>query len=189
MRLHRIRGARLLALLAVAVTAVVVSSLPASASLLAQPPSATVGHLPLRNSTLRLVSTGLYLDAYEDTTHGYGAVSRGDQENDTQRWIIHSIGTNREVTITQVSTGRRLGLSGSTMDPLVSTFPGTDPVTQSTTWRMTRQPDLDVYGLPAYEITNFSGCTLSAYANSGNDYRANCNLSAVGLTDRIWLTE
>ena len=61
----------------------------------------------LNTYTIQQVSTNRYLDAYEDSTNDYRTVTRTDQNNDSQRWVITYEGNDR-YTIQQASNNRFL---------------------------------------------------------------------------------
>jgi hypothetical protein len=197
---------RLLAPLAVVTIALVVSGLPAAASATTSPSradavspkavspgtvNAKAAGLPVRNATLRFVSSGLYLDAYEAADNqGFLAVTRGNQNNDTQRWIIRPLDRTRGTYVfVQASSGRRLGLvkEMSTTDTDLGTYRDLGLPSSGQVWYLVPRKGYDIFGQTAYQFTNYAnGCALSAYDTKADNWRAKCVPAEPG-TGSLWV--
>jgi hypothetical protein len=71
------------------------------------PPSGTSAY------TLQQLSSGRFLDAHQNSFHDFSAVTRRDQGNDTQRWVVAALGDGA-YTVVQLSSGRFLDALEST---------------------------------------------------------------------------
>jgi hypothetical protein len=113
--------------------------------------------------TIRQKSNGRFVDAHEIEGRDFGLVTRPAQNNDTQRWVITSLG-NRAYTIRQKSNGRCVDaheIEGK--DFAVVTRPGQKNDTQR--WILTPLGN-DVYTIRQKS----SGRFLDAHEIEGKDF-------------------
>ena len=108
-----------------------------------------------------------YLDAWEDGGHGYRAVIRPFQNNDTQRWRAINLGNNR-YRFVQVSTGRYLDAwedGGHDYRAVTVAFQNSD----SQRWRAILFPGTT----NRYRFVQVStGRYLDAWTDAAHDYNA-----------------
>jgi len=133
----------------VGIAASIATALPASAQIV----------------TIQQVSSGRYLDAWQDSGHDYRAVIWSQQNNDTQRWRMTNVGGD-VYTLQQVSSDRYLDAwENSGNDFNAVTRPNQNNNTQR--WLMT---DL---GGGIHRIQQVStGRYLDAWEDAAHDYRA-----------------
>ena len=114
--------------------------------------------------TLQQLSSGRFLDAHENSAHDFSAVTRGDQNNDTQRWEVAPLG-NGAYTVVQLSSGRFLDAlqsAGNDFSAVTRTAQGND--TQR--WRFTPVAAI-------YEVQQVSSDRhADAHQNSALDFSA-----------------
>jgi Ricin-type beta-trefoil lectin domain-like len=119
--------------------------------------------------TIRQESSGRYVDAFETSndSHDYDLVTRGPQNDDTQRWIIVPVGNNA-YTIQQKSTMRYVELYHGTNFNLFSHL-----VTRKERNMMFQKWSITPLGNNVYTIQQGSGgAYVDAYENetSNHDY-------------------
>jgi hypothetical protein len=113
--------------------------------------------------TIQQVSNARYMDAWEDAGHDYRAVTRPNQGNDTQKWLMTHIDGN-VYTIQQVSNNRYLDAhENDARDWAVVTRTEQNNSTQQ--WLVT---DLGG-GINTIQQVS-SGRYLDAYGDSAHDY-------------------
>ena len=125
---------------------------------------------PLGTWEIRQKSSGRYLDAYEISSKDYRVVTRDDQDNDTQRWLLerfrYPTGTSYYYRIRQKSSGRYLDAYELMFDTPVMTRTHEDNKTQK--WLLGRH---DSATGSDYEIRQWSSDRyLDAYEISSKDY-------------------
>lgn len=114
--------------------------------------------------TLQQLSSGRFLDAHQNSAHGFSAVTRRDQNNDTQRWEVAPLG-NGAYTVVQLSSGRFLDAlqsAGNDFSAVTRTAQGND--TQR--WRFT--PVATVYEVQQVSSDRY----VDAHENSALDFSA-----------------
>ncbi len=125
------------------------------------------GRLPLSGIpayTLQQLSSGRFLDAHQNSSHDFSAVTRRDQRNDTQRWVVAPTGNDGH-TVVQRSSGRFLdGLQSAGNDFSVVTRIAQRNDTQR--WRFT--PVAAVYEIQQVSSDRY----VDAHENSANDFSA-----------------
>ena len=114
--------------------------------------------------TLQQLSSGRFLDAHQNSSHDFSAVTRRDQRNDTQRWVVAPTGNDGH-TVVQRSSGRFLdGLQSAGNDFSVVT--GTAQRNDTQRWRFT--PVAAVYEIQQVSSDRY----VDAHENSANDFSA-----------------
>jgi hypothetical protein len=120
------------------------------------PPSGTPTY------TLQQLSSGRFLDAHQNSSHDFSAVTRRDQRNDTQRWVVAPVADGGH-TVVQLSSGRFLDAhqsAGYDFSAVTRTVQGNE--TQR--WRFTPVGAV-------YEIQQVSSDRhADAHENSANDF-------------------
>jgi hypothetical protein len=114
--------------------------------------------------TLQQMGSGRFLDAHENSARGFSAVTRGDQNNDTQRWVVAPLGDSA-YTVVQLSSGRFLDAyesAGNDFSAVTRTAQNND--TQR--WRFT--PVAAVYDVQQVSTDR----QLDAHENSANGFSA-----------------
>ncbi|MFC2172798.1 RICIN domain-containing protein [Acidobacteriota bacterium] len=131
-------------------------------TLLSKPTAADV--LPNGIYTIQQKSNGRFVDAYGSRTRDYMLVTRTQQADDSQKWILNRMGNN-EYTIQQKSNGRYVDAYGSrTRDYMLVTRTQQDDDSQK--WLLNR------VGNNEYTIQQKSnGRYVDAYDDGSKDYR------------------
>jgi hypothetical protein len=114
--------------------------------------------------TLQQLSSGRFLDAHQNSAHGFSAATRGNQNNDTQRWVVSPLG-NDAYTVVQRSSGRFLDAhqsAGNDFSAVTRTAQSND--TQR--WRFT--PVAAVYEVQQVSTDRH----VDAHQNSALDFSA-----------------
>ncbi|MCP4238683.1 MAG: hypothetical protein GY770_34790 [Aestuariibacter sp.] len=138
--------------------------------------------------TVGQVSTGRFLDAYQDDSKDYQVVTRTAQNNDTQRWVVVPDGTS--YTIRQLSSGRFVDAYQNPSDDYqVVTRPHQNNDTQRWEKEYSRRDGVDDAWVDINGSYTFrqksSGSFLDAYQGSSKDYRV-VTRTAQGNNSQRW---